>query len=200
MDVFGDVCKSVGKNSETTGVDLVFQPRSHFVDLAWQTERGKFSLPFDNGRKNGFDFETALILDCRYLRDAFAAIKAMEKSELELDDEDGDPVEGNWDRVFKRTDDQLSLLLLPNGKFRNADSIVLLIYGYQKLYGQNGVPVTSLMEAAKQSGLRIDRVNRNLPKSHQQFLITGGTGKGARYSLNNRGMAYAQELLEGMFE
>jgi hypothetical protein len=56
------------------------------------------------------------------------------------------------------------------------------------------------MESAKQSGLRIDRVNRNLPKAHQQFLITGGTGKGARYSLNNRGMAYAQELLEGMFE
>ena len=112
----------------------------------------------------------------------------------------GGQIEKSWDRIYKRNGDQLSLNVIPPGNSRNADAILLIIYGYQTLFGQDGVKSTTIMDAAKQSGLRIDRVNRNMPKSHQQLVITGGAGKGLRYTLNNRGLQYAQELLDSMFE
>lgn len=119
---------------------------------------------------------------------------------VDTQEKDEDPIEKLWDRVYLRKDEAISLNVLPQGKSRNADSIILIVYGYQKLSGLDGVKATVIMEAAKQSGLRIDRINRSLTKDHMQLIITGGSGKGSRYSLNNRGMQYAQCLLEKMFE
>jgi len=136
----------------------------------------------------------------RDLGNAIASGNTMRQPAAEVQQEKKDPIESAWDRVFVRKEDTLSLNVLPQGKFRNADSIILLIYGYQKLLDLDGVKTTAIMEAAKQSGLRIDRVTRCLPKSHLQLIITGGSGKGSRYSLNNRGMNFAQDLLEKMFD
>lgn len=114
--------------------------------------------------------------------------------------EDRNPIEAAWDRAYKRKDNSISLHVLPQGKSANADAIVLLLYGYQTLLGQESVKTTDLMEAAKVSGLRIDRIERRLPASHKALIIRGGNGKGTRYSLNNRGLAQAQSLLDRMFE
>jgi hypothetical protein len=94
----------------------------------------------------------------------------------------------------------LSLLVMPQTQTVNADSIILLIYGYQKLLKRDAVNSTELMESAKWSGLRIDRIDRSLVNGHAAFIVKGGSRKGSRYSLNNRGMLYAQELLEKMFD
>ena len=102
--------------------------------------------------------------------------------------------------AYLRKDNKLSLHVLPKTKNSVADSLVLLIYGFQKLLGLEAVSSIALMEAAKQSGLRIDRVDRNIPVEHGKLVIRGGQGKGTRYSVNNRGAAYAQELLEKLFE
>jgi hypothetical protein len=115
----------------------------------------------------------------------------------EPDDEGG---AGSWDRAYKRKGDQISLHVLPETKTQNADAIILILYGHQMLLEQESVTSLVLMEAAKQSGLRIDRIDRNLPASHKQYVISGGSGKGTRYSLNNRGSAYAQEMLDKMFD
>jgi hypothetical protein len=113
---------------------------------------------------------------------------------------EADDIERLWNRAFKRKEDQLSLHGLPETKSQNADSLVLLIYGYHELLKQDSVQSTTLMDAAKQSGLRIDRIDRNIPTAYNQYVIRGGNGKGSRYSLNNRGLAYAQSLLEDMYE
>lgn len=117
----------------------------------------------------------------------------------ESEEGNGD-VESMWNRAYKRNGDRLSLHVLPQTKTQNADAILLLLYGYQTILKQESVKTTDAMDAAKQSGLRIDRIDRNLPASHNALVIRGGNGKGTRYSLNNRGLAYAQELLEQMFE
>jgi hypothetical protein len=116
------------------------------------------------------------------------------------DDSHDEDLESAWSRAYKRDGDQLSLHVLPQTKFANADALILLIYGYQTLLKQESVKSTEVMEAAKMSGLRVDRIERNLPNSHSVFVIKGGNGKGSRYTLNNRGLTYAQELLETMFE
>ena len=131
---------------------------------------------------------------------------ASERDRLEEKEVDEEEVESNsievktWDRVFLRKEDRLSLNMLPDSKHQNSDSILMLIYGYQTLMGLDGVTSISLLDAAKQSGLRVDRIDRNLTAEHTRLLLKGGTGKGTRYSLNNRGMSYVQNLLEGMFE
>lgn len=113
---------------------------------------------------------------------------------------DGDAVDAIWNRVYKRDNEQVSLLVLPQTQTANADAIILLIYGYQTLLKRDAVNSTELMDAAKWSGMRIDRIDRPLGNGHAQFVVKGGSRKGSRYSLNNRGMAYAQELLERMFD
>jgi hypothetical protein len=113
----------------------------------------------------------------------------------EVDDE----VEALWNRAYKRSDNSVSLNVLPQTKAPNPDAILLLIYGFHALLKQEFAKATDLMDAAKQSGLRIDRVDR-LPSDYNALIIKGGNGKGSRYSLNNRGLARAQELLEQMFE
>lgn len=109
-------------------------------------------------------------------------------------------IEAIWNRAYLRKDNKLSLHVLPKTKTVVADGLVLLIYGFQKLLGLEAVGSIALMEAAKQSGLRIDRIDRNIPVEHMKLVIRGGQGKGTRYSVNNRGAAYAQELLEKLFE
>jgi hypothetical protein len=109
-------------------------------------------------------------------------------------------IEATWNRAYLRKDNKLSLHVLPKTKTAAADTLVLLMYGFQKLFGLEAVSSIALMEAAKQSGLRIDRVDRSLPTEHAKLVIRGGQGKGTRYSVNNRGAAYAQDLLEKLFE
>jgi hypothetical protein len=116
------------------------------------------------------------------------------------DDSWTDPLEAAWDRAYLRKDGKLSLHVLPTGKSANSDALLLLIYGFQSLLGLDAVPSVGLMDAAQQSGLRIDRVERNLTPDHRKLIIKGGNGKGTRYSLNNRGLKVAQELLERLFD
>lgn len=109
-------------------------------------------------------------------------------------------VEALWNRAYKRDGEKLSLNVLPGTQSQTADAILLLIYGYQKLMNKDSVTSVDLMEGAKQSGLRIVRIDKNIPVSYVAYINRGGTRKGTRYSLNNRGLAVAQNLLEGLFE
>lgn len=90
--------------------------------------------------------------------------------------------------------DLVSLKYLPKGETREADALLLLIYGYSKLKGAEAVLGTQLLRAARQSGLTLDRVDRHIVK-HDAFLMKGGARKGMKYSLNNQGFVKAAELL-----
>lgn len=133
----------------------------------------------------------------------FLEIARMGKASFE--EKGTEPVEeqldnGEWDRAYLTKQNQVSLKLLPQGRSSNADAILLLIYGHCVLLEHESITSVELMSAAKQSGLRIDRIDRTLTASHKHFVIKGGSGKGSRYSLNNRGRSRAQEILEALFE
>jgi hypothetical protein len=100
-------------------------------------------------------------------------------------------------RAFRIEGEQVSLRVLPptNGS-RDADALVLLLYGYLRINNQQDVSADALMAAARQSGIQRDRIDRTVPS---EFVNRGGARKGVRYSLNNRGIIKAEELLESMF-
>lgn len=104
-------------------------------------------------------------------------------------------------RAYTQDDEgRVSLVVMPETKNRASDSILLLIYGHSLLNGENAIRSVQLMEVLRQSGLRVDRVDRNLSAEARRFVIKGGNRRGSRYGLNNRGKAYAQDLLDTMFE
>jgi hypothetical protein len=115
---------------------------------------------------------------------------------------DGDPIgQETWNRFYKEeSETDVSLKVLPSTENQNADALILLLYGYLHLKDADTVGSTDLLAMAKKSGLRIDRIDRNIPTEHNRFIGRGGTRRGMRYSLNNQGQRYAQELLEAEAE
>jgi hypothetical protein len=101
-------------------------------------------------------------------------------------------------RVF-RQGDPLSLAALPRGDMANADGLLMLIYGYMKVLGEQGVTGTTLMKSAKQSGINVDRIDRALDP-RRDLILQAGNKKGLRYSLNNRGEIEAERLMRQLFE
>lgn len=104
------------------------------------------------------------------------------------------------ERTFLDKGGVVSLKVLPQkSKSRSSDSLMLLLYGYYLLHEDDNVLATQLMKAARQSGLPIDRIDRFLT-TQKDFVGRGGSRRSTRYSLNNRGLTKAKELLEGIHE
>ena len=104
-------------------------------------------------------------------------------------------------RVFTDSNAVISLLALPKGDTSEADALLMLLYAYQELR-QNEYPVTGvrLMQSAKQSGLhQVDRIDRKID-THTQYVLAAGARRGRKYSLNNQGVAKAQELILGLLK
>lgn len=102
------------------------------------------------------------------------------------------------ERVFS-AGDPLSLAALPRSDNANADALLVLIYGYNKLRGEQSVTGTMLMKSAKKSGVPVERVDRSMG-SNTAFILTAGAKKGRRYSLNNRGVVEAEGMIRKMVE
>jgi len=94
-------------------------------------------------------------------------------------------------------DGLVSLKYLPKSDQREADALLLILFGYTTLKQADAVLGTQLTRAARQSGISIDRVDRALAK-HDTLLLKGGARKGVKYSLNNQGRVKAQEMLKQM--
>lgn len=92
----------------------------------------------------------------------------------------------------------VSLRVRPNTATRNADALVLILYGFRVLRQSSEVPVLAVMEAARQSGIQIERADRAIAP-HNELVIRGGTRRGGRYGLNNAGVVHAENLLREMF-
>lgn len=102
-------------------------------------------------------------------------------------------------RVFRRDGDALSLLALPTTDEAKADTLIALLYGFQRLLGRSNTNGYVLIRAARQSGVDIPRVDTTIAK-RSEFVLAAGAKRGRVYSLNNRGMAYAEDLLRRMVE
>ncbi len=102
--------------------------------------------------------------------------------------------------VFKQASDGVvSLNMLPQTEKRSADALILILYGYLQLNQQDTVPSVEVTQAARQSGVQIQRVSLTIAP-HRELVVTGGNRKSARYRLNNRGIAHAEQILEEMFD
>jgi hypothetical protein len=103
-------------------------------------------------------------------------------------------------RVFaQRPDGTVTLKVLPKGKTRESDALLLLLYGYKRVKGTENIYGTQLMKAARFSGVQLERIDRTL-NVHQQFFMRGGQRRSANYTLNNRGVARAEEIMAEIFE
>jgi hypothetical protein len=90
----------------------------------------------------------------------------------------------------------VSLRVHPTGDQREADAILLLLFGYRDLLNSDEVLVPRIKESMAQSGIRVDRVDRAIaPHQKAGFVLKGGTGKGGKYRLTNTGDARARELI-----
>lgn len=113
------------------------------------------------------------------------------------------PLDVNLKRVFAEKGAVISLLALPKtdkGAVMIPDALLLLAYGYYK-YRTDDYPVSGvrLMQAAKQSGIPIERVDRSID-AHARYILSAGFKRGKKYSLNNQGIAKAEEILKALLE
>ena len=75
------------------------------------------------------------------------------------------------------------------------DSLLLLLYGYRVLTGQDMVLATKVNAGLQQSGVTLnERVDRSLGPN-EEFIRQGGRAGGKNYGLNNLGVNRAEELL-----
>lgn len=102
-----------------------------------------------------------------------------------------------YSRIFHESGDLLSLTATPETDNSNADALLLLIYGYYRLKNESKITGVTLMKAAKQSGVSINRVDRYMDIK-KEFILTGGAKRGKRYSLNNKGVQYVEEMIREM--
>jgi hypothetical protein len=93
----------------------------------------------------------------------------------------------------------VSLRILPRGERRDADALLLLLYGYERGLGQEEVLAGRLKQSLAVSGRRIDRIDRAIaPHDRANHVLKGGTGKGGKYSLSNTGREIAVQLMRGL--
>ncbi|MBI4480091.1 MAG: hypothetical protein HY651_08725 [Acidobacteria bacterium] len=112
-----------------------------------------------------------------------------------------------WDIFSIDSDKDLMTLRVhpPAGDTRDADAILLVMYGYRRA-GNEGqgiaeVPVTKLKESLDVSGIRIARIDRAAaPHLKAGYLLKAGRGKGGIYRLTNTGHAKADEMARRLFE
>jgi len=97
-------------------------------------------------------------------------------------------------RIFDLHDDGAVVLkLLPDGHDKEADALLLLLYGYHLLKSEECVMATHLFRAAEKSGIRLRRPV-NLCVRNSRFVIRNGQRKGSNYALNSHGLAMANDL------
>lgn len=116
-----------------------------------------------------------------------------------------------WD-IFSVDSDRELMTLKAHpaaGENRDADAILLILYGYKQAggpsgtdtTGSGGVPVTKLKESLEVSGLRVPRIDRAIEAYVRSgYVLKGGRGKGGIYRLTNTGFAKADDMARQLFE
>jgi hypothetical protein len=88
----------------------------------------------------------------------------------------------------------ITLRIHPSGERREADAVLLLLYGYRK-WESDEAPVTRLTEAMALSGIRVGRIDKVVaPYLREGLILKAGHGKGGKYRLTNTGQAKAEQL------
>jgi hypothetical protein len=102
--------------------------------------------------------------------------------------------QASLEQIFEiRPDGTVVLKLLPKGPDKEADAMLLLLYGYYLLKNEECVLATHLFRAAEQSGVSLRRPANEYVRNGR-FVVRNGQRKGSNYALNSQGLAMAQEI------
>ena len=96
--------------------------------------------------------------------------------------------------VFQHNGKMIALKKWPNTRTPDADGLLMLLWGYERLENLHGVPAPLLMEAAKGSCIEIERIDRVIAV-HRDCYTRSGERKGAKYELTEAGRIYVAQLL-----
>jgi hypothetical protein len=108
------------------------------------------------------------------------------------------PIDEIAARLFEQRDNGLiTLKALPVGEDREAEAMLLLLWGYKQLRAENNVYATRLVEASAISGLGKPRFN-DIHERVSQWVLRAGNKKGTNYQLNNQGVKRAIEIANGL--
>ncbi len=87
----------------------------------------------------------------------------------------------------------------PAAPSRDADVLLLVLFGYLVLKNQDEVKASVLLAAAKQSGItNLSRIDRALD-AYPGLVTKGGVKRGSWYALTNPGIAHAERLAKDIF-
>jgi hypothetical protein len=113
---------------------------------------------------------------------------------------EGEPDDALIKRIFDLAEDGLiSLKVFPRGDNAEADGLLLLLYGYQRIAKNDHVFAVTLSRAARKSGLQFDRVDR-LMETQRAYIGRGGQRRSTTYTLNNQGVAQAARIAMSLLE
>ena len=102
-------------------------------------------------------------------------------------------------RIFDlREDGGVRLKVLPTGADKDAEALLLILYGYRQLKNEDGVLATRLHRDAEQSGVSIRWPAYELA-NYDRYVERIGHKKGSAYSLNTQGVAMVREITTRMF-
>ncbi len=102
-------------------------------------------------------------------------------------------------RIFRVDGEVISLRVLPKTEKAYADTLLLLLYGYSAIKGEHDVTAVRLAQAAKQTGIQVDRLDRTIAQN-AQYVVRAGFKKGVRYGINNPGIRRAEELIAALLD
>jgi hypothetical protein len=111
-------------------------------------------------------------------------------------------ITATWD-IFDCNDKKklVTLQVHPSGETRDADAVLLALYGFKQVFQMEEVKVGRLKESLALSGLRPDRIDRTAAGYVQTgLLLKTGRGPGGRYRLTNTGYERADLLAKSLFE
>ena len=116
--------------------------------------------------------------------------------------EPGDnPDPESLDRIYLVDPKQklVSLKVHPQTSDKARDAMLLVVHGYSTKLGLEDVPVGHIKQGMKQTGIKVDRVDKlALKYINAGYLNKGGSGKGSRYRITNSGVVKATELAKAM--
>ncbi len=101
------------------------------------------------------------------------------------------------ERVYKEDGEIVSLRLLPKGDKRDADAILMILFGFAMLKQKNMVPAPDVLMAARKSGVTETRIDR-IAHMYRDFIDKGGMRRWSRYGLTNPGTERAFDLFKAM--
>lgn len=93
----------------------------------------------------------------------------------------------------------ISVRVLPKTEEREADTLLLILFGFLTIKNQIEVKASVLLKSAQQSGVNsVSRIDTILDK-YASLVRRGGIKRGSWYALTNPGIAHGEKLAKEIF-